>query len=211
MIRVVALSLAVVILGVPIARGQQTKEFPADKCAMTLPGEDWEWLDPTLIKKTKLTALAKSPAGLGFSLEIAPIDPKETLVAQSNYTSFEGGYLKSTKAEKLFGEMIDFHGLPAYRFDCKFAGAVSSVFVVCANNRSYHLSVIDGSGQIYPNDTAKKIFEGFRFTSPPQPVFNEKANQAGIRGEKAELAAFAIVGVCAVVLFGFLIFRRIAR
>src|SRR5262249_57769571 len=96
---------------------------------------------------------------------------------------FEYGLLKSTNNQKLGGGTVDFHGLPAYQIDSKMAiGPLSYVLVVCANDRSYHLSVIDGSGESYPNPHIKKIFEGFQFTSPPQSVFKTETDQAWNRG-----------------------------
>jgi hypothetical protein len=48
--------ILVLLVGVP-ARAQQTKELPDDKCSFTLPDDDWVWLDPSLVKCTKLAVL----------------------------------------------------------------------------------------------------------------------------------------------------------
>ena len=84
----------------------------------------------------------------------------------------------------------------------------STVRLVCANNRSYHLTVIDPSGDTERKVDVEKIFDGFRFTTPPQPMFKSNQNDAAALGQKAG-EAIAILAVVAVLLtVGVVIWRK---
>lgn len=153
------------------AAGQETRTFAEAHCKYTLPGPDWEWLDPQLVRKTigKNLALAKNPQGLGFFLIYKPLANGERPTSAS-FSSYEAGFLESGKLEKLGASKGTFRGIATYQIDARVAnGGTMAHRVMYANNGFYILQAMNGLGPLAAAD-AEAILGGFDFTSEPEPV-----------------------------------------
>lgn len=191
--------LALLVL-VPSVHAQQTKTFDEAKCTYTLPGEDWDWLDPQLVPSPsgKTLALARNQKGIAFTLRSHEVKASEKPSARA-YESFEKGLLESSGLKKLGGKHLTFKGIPSYQIDVQTStGAGSSIRVFYANNLFYYLQVANAAGPLDPAD-ADPVFQGFSFVGQPQAMVASGDDSAFERGREAGKAVGSLVVVLVVV------------
>jgi hypothetical protein len=93
------------------------RSFPEANCAFSLPGKDWEWLDPAKAPPSNYRPLAyaRSRAGVSFWLKIHPIAAGEA-VGPDSYENLERRLTsKSRTWIRLDSKHITFKGVPASR------------------------------------------------------------------------------------------------
>jgi hypothetical protein len=165
--------LLVLFLGTEIP-AQQTKTFPEADCSFTLPGDDWEWLDPKTIPdsggKITVLVLARNRKGLAFTLTYANLNGNEK-GSQREFEAFEKGFLESGKMTKMGSKQIAYKGLQGYQLDARTQqGQGVSVRILYANKKLYNVQVINGLGPLGPDTDTESIFQNFNFTRQPEPV-----------------------------------------
>jgi hypothetical protein len=191
------------------ARGQETRTFPEAQCTYTLPGPDWEFLDPKLLTVdmgagTNLV-LARAEKGGGFLLRSVPLAPGEKVTPRT-FESFEFGFVKSAHVKKLSSSRLTFKGLPSYQFDAALPdGKGVAVRLLYANKQLYVLQAFSAEAPVDPKDAAL-IFQGFNFTSTPEPVamVEAEADPAFERGRiigQGCVSLMLVVGVVVAVYF----------
>jgi hypothetical protein len=197
------------------AKAQETRSFPEAECSYTLPGNDWEWLDPKLVQLPggKTIAFARNKKGLAFTLRYDPLKANEKPKSNS-YESFEFGLLSSGRIQKQSSKHLSFKGIASYQIDAKTPeGQGTSIRILYANDRFYHLSVVCAFGPLGPDEETEAVFQGFNFTGEARPMLPTNEDSAFQRGQAFGRAVFilmvagvvGLVSVAAVVLIVFLI------
>src|SRR5207249_4005265 len=147
-----SICLLTLLVIAPMAAGQDTRTFPEAECSYTLPGNDWEWLDPGLIKAGVGRGLvfAKSTKGLIFNLQFDPLKENEKVTSNA-FESFEVGYLRSGQQKKRGSRRLTFRGVPSYQIDAELAGGQrNAARIMYANNKFYFLLVTNAFGPLGP-------------------------------------------------------------
>jgi hypothetical protein len=163
----------VLLVSFSSAAGEETRTFPDARCTYTLPGPDWEFLDPKLLTvdmgKGDNLVLARTQKGRGFHLRTMPLAPGEKVTPRA-FESFEFGFIKAGNMKKLNASRLTFKGLPSYQFDAVFPdGKGITVRLLYANKLLYILQAVNTGGPLDAKD-AEPIFQGFNFIGTPEPV-----------------------------------------
>jgi len=140
-------------------------------CSFTLPGKDWEWLDPKMAPAPAVRVLAfvRNHTGMKVVLRCDPVKPSE-IVGRRTYSNFANCIIKTGQWKRLGAKHLSFQGVPSYRLDLQSTrdGYGHSLLIAFSNNRAYILQVIDSRGPVGPD--ADAIFANFAFTAPPKPM-----------------------------------------
>ena len=192
-----------------LAAGQESKSFPEARCKFTLPGPDWDWLDPDLAPKGagQPLAFAANQKGLGYLLVCSPLrkDEKPTALA---FESFEAGFLEKSKVKKLAGKESTFRGIATYQFEVELpGGATASLRIMYANNSFYLMQASNSIGALTAAE-ADAIFRGFDFTGTPESVMIEDSARERGRAFGQAIAMMGVIGGVVFVIFYFKKRRR---
>jgi hypothetical protein len=167
------------ICPVSSAVAQNTKTYSEAQCKYTLPGPEWEWLDPQLAPQAdaKCLALAKNQDGVGFTLRFQPLAGEKPTA--KSFESFETGFIKGGQMKKLDGKQISFKGISAYQIDAEMPGRIgTSIRIMYANDCFYALQVINALGPLAAAES-DPVFQGFDFVNQPQPIPMDPAFERG--------------------------------
>jgi len=194
--------LPMLFVVVSMAAAQETKALPDEECSYTLPGRDWEWLDPNLAPNGLRTVLpAKSSSGLGIRVGVQPVtaDWKPT---PRTYESFEAGMLKSTSLIKTGAKRLTFKDVPSYQIDAALPGGEgTSTRIFFANDKLYCLQVSNSFGPLSEGD-AETLFQGFNFVGTPRPIpIPEDTDDAFELGRRASPGLTIVIGVAVLCIY----------
>ena len=187
-----------ILIGAP-----PTRTFPDAECSYTLPEKDWEWIEPrpTRHGKDVPIAVARNHRGFVFQLLVSPL----TQPPRSGwYQSFEDGFLSSGKWRKVDSKYFDFKGVPSYQFIVEsmtdsFAG---SIRVMLANDKSYELQLLKGSGRVPTEAESEAVFDEFNFIGAPRPMLPPYKSVHEQETELEREPKFSLGGGTAVVTIG---------
>jgi len=194
------------------------RSFPEANCAFSLPGQDWEWLDPKKAPTLGTTALAyaRNRTGVSFWLKVYPV-PVGTGVGPGSYENWERQ--SAVKWTTVSSKHFEFKGVPAYQVNYRTTDskALGRFVVVYADNRRYVLGMQTSHAELGPD--ADAVFDKFAFLNPPNSMmdrYEEKPPAAAGKvddqvGEQANpttrlvgnsAAGLGGLGVFVLILFG---------
>src|SRR5262245_56089176 len=131
---------SVALCGAASAAGaQETRTFPEAECSYTLPGKDWQWLDPSTVQKPggETIVFVHNPNGLRFTIRFHGLKQGQRTDATA-FESFEWGLLQTTRMKKSGSKHISFKGVPSYQIDLTSPeGHGASFRILYANEKSY--------------------------------------------------------------------------
>jgi hypothetical protein len=187
--------LAVLLATASPAAAQRTRTFPDAQCSYTLPGADWEWLNPGALPHLggKNIAFARNRSGMSFVLMFLRLEPGEKV--QSNaYESYEIGFFRSSPGKKLGSRHLSFKTVPSYQLEVQLPkGHCSAVRVLYANERFYYLQVNKAFGPLGPESETEPLFQGFDFLGQPRPMLSPPDDGSARRGKAVGEAMGALV------------------
>jgi hypothetical protein len=207
-----AIGALVLLLGSNSLCAQHKRTFADDFCSYTLPGDEWNWMKPEVIKGLRYLAQAMHPDGVGFQIGCERLKPGETPTLQS-YLNFEATLMKTGPFTKVKGGAITLKGLAAYQFEAKNDDSRVVSRLIYANERLYILNIVDAFGRPISQDEVDRIYEGFAFTKDPEPVIKSKEDLDAEREHNEGRAMFALVIVVIVLggAVGIMIHRKISK
>jgi hypothetical protein len=164
------------------------RSFPDVNCAFSLPGKDWEWLDPAKAPASNYrpVAFARSRSGAKFWLKVRPMAAGEA-VGPDSYENLERSLIsKSHTWTRVGSKHITFKGVPAFQIDfqLKESKACGRFVFLFADNRSYMLAVQTPGAELGPE--ADTILDRFTFLNPPQPMMRPQKEKPPAAEVKVE-------------------------
>lgn len=143
-----------------------TKEFPAFKCAFSLPGTDWTWQDAAVVPNA--VCVARSTEGLVVMLTVLPVPASSRGVDGEFAANFERGLYASPTMRQRGGTRTKFAGLPCYESRALVNGQLTAVIrVVVANGFAYQVQLLGNTEPVEKRPDFEAIMNSFKFTSPP--------------------------------------------
>jgi hypothetical protein len=154
-----------------LAADPETRTFPEADCSYTLPGKDWEWLDPKQAQRPSGTTIIhlRSTKGLRLFVRFDPLKKDEPASLESS-ESYEAGMIAAGHT-KLGSKRVMFKGVPSYQIEMELTfGRGASIRIMKVHGRVYELQLVNPAGPLDPEMDTEPIFQGFSFTKPPEPI-----------------------------------------
>jgi hypothetical protein len=191
---IVGVLLTFIFTQIPVAFGDDSrKEFPDSKCAVSLPGPNWVWIDPKTVSapKEKIIAFLASKDNVRLTVSCQPMEPGET-VKDNSLPSFEAGLLESGKLTKVSSRKMTFQAVPAMEIvtNSQAAGGSGSYLIVFFANRMFYKLLIATLGKLADTNYERDaIFNSFQFLGtpaiPPTETVDPEIQKAFERGKRA--------------------------
>jgi hypothetical protein len=170
-----------------VAESAVERSFPEANCGFTLPGKDWEWLDPKKAPTagTAAIAYARNRTGVTFWLKVYPI-AAGTAVGPGSYENWERQNAGKYNWTPVSSKHFEFKGVPAYQVDYRHTDNKSSgrFVIVFADNRKYVLGMQTSHAGAGPE--ADAVFDKFAFLNPPNPMMDRHEDKPPVDEGKTE-------------------------
>lgn len=148
-------------------RMQDERPFPAQDCALSLPGPKFRWVD--LPPTTGLVAHCEDGEGRRLTFLATPVPANYKMTAKY-VPGFERGVFKTSALTKLGGFFTNFHGLSCYVLRARSTNDTTlvSMWVFQANSTFYQLIAAVPEAPGADASAADTMVGTFRFLNPPQ-------------------------------------------
>ncbi len=154
--------LCLAVAGSAQAAEGKTKSFPKFSCRVSLPGEEWEWVDPKLVPQLApraVCAAMNKNEGLVFYL-VAMKTPKNDRLNDQIIAEYERGFLKPGFLAKRGGRQMTFKGVPCYQYDVAFkdSGDTATIRLFIAHGWAYQMQLAGGTDPVEDRADFESIF-----------------------------------------------------